>query len=143
MSYETGTNEAYADVKGYGAGENEGTEAVRIELLWRDFMRLSCRRFKNGLFRLEGSRVYKEGEVAAKWKTADKDTAEPAQDPSPDDVARILDRFMEGTTGPWPDRRVATRAAAHGLHVEPGPAERGQLPRQAPLHRLEVRRRVG
>jgi len=32
-------------VKGYGKGENDGTAAVRFELLWRDYMRLCAKKF--------------------------------------------------------------------------------------------------
>ncbi len=99
LSYEDGTNEAYKEVRGFGAGENEGSAAVRIELLWRDFMRLSSRKFKGKLFRLEGSRIYKENENVSKWKSPDKNAAEANQDPSPDEIARILERFFAGTTG--------------------------------------------
>lgn len=100
--YEDGKDSAYENVKGYGEGENDGTKAVRFELLWRDFMRLWTQKVKSRLFRLEGYRRqehYKDGEQKPKWKTADEKHALPAQEPGPAEVTKILERFNAGTTG--------------------------------------------
>ena len=41
---------------GFGQGENDGTKAVRFELLWRDYMRLCMRKFGADLFNVHGFR---------------------------------------------------------------------------------------
>lgn len=100
--YEDGMDSKYETVKGYGQGENDGTKAVRFELLWRDFMRLWTQKVKSRLFRLEGYRRkenYKEGEQKPKWKSPDETRALPDQEPGPAGVAKILERFNAGTTG--------------------------------------------
>ncbi|KAJ9155523.1 Cryptochrome DASH [Pleurostoma richardsiae] len=102
VKYEDGTDPAYENVKGYGQGENEGTTAVRIELLWRDYMRLCMRKFKQMLFHLEGFRAddqYKESEKKTKWKSRNEKDALPDQDPTPREIGDIIDRFNAGTTG--------------------------------------------
>ncbi|KAK0632211.1 DNA photolyase, FAD-binding/Cryptochrome [Immersiella caudata] len=104
LAYEDGTNTAFEKVDGYGAGENEGTAAIRFELLWRDYMRLCHQKFGDKLFRLEGFKGYEDGnntaeDKKAKWKTANKERAPPDQSPDPDRVAEILKRFNAGTTG--------------------------------------------
>ncbi|KAK3394017.1 putative cryptochrome [Podospora didyma] len=103
LGYEDGTDSTYEEVDGYGAGENEGTEAIRFELLWRDYMRLCHQKFKSKLFRLEGFKgdevVYNDDEKKQKWKTAARDKAQPGQEPGPDGIADILHRFVAGTTG--------------------------------------------
>lgn len=45
------------DIAGYGKGENDGTAAVRFELLWRDYMRLCARKFGAKMFSVHGIRV--------------------------------------------------------------------------------------
>ncbi|KAF2708411.1 cryptochrome DASH [Pleomassaria siparia CBS 279.74] len=40
----------------YGKGENDGTKAVRFELLWRDYMRLCSRKFGARMFHINGIR---------------------------------------------------------------------------------------
>lgn len=56
--------ENYSKLPGYGQGENEGTAAVRFELLWRDYMRLCSKKFGVRLFSLWGFRNDKK----IKWK---------------------------------------------------------------------------
>jgi deoxyribodipyrimidine photo-lyase len=41
---------------GFGKGETKGTEGVRFELLWRDYMRLCARKFGAKLFSIRGFR---------------------------------------------------------------------------------------
>jgi cryptochrome len=85
--YEDGKMDKFKDVTGYGEGENDGTRAVRFELLWRDYMRLCTRKFGPRLFRDSGFRE----EYKGKWKTANPGVQ--------DEVAVTLQRFMAGTTG--------------------------------------------
>jgi deoxyribodipyrimidine photo-lyase len=85
LDFEDAQTELGAEAEGYGNGENEGTKAVRYELLWRDYMRLCTRKFGNQLFRLDG---FQAG-TSFLWKN-------PSQN---HDVKRTLDRFLEGTTG--------------------------------------------
>ncbi|KUI58965.1 Putative cryptochrome DASH, mitochondrial [Cytospora mali] len=105
LKYEDGTDPDYEHAKGFKEGENEGTSAVRFELLWRDYMRLCTKKFRHRLFRVEGFRGYESeegGDASAKkqkWKTANKDDALPDQKPSPEEVAEIIQRFYAGTTG--------------------------------------------
>ncbi|GJN81312.1 hypothetical protein PLIIFM63780_004845 [Purpureocillium lilacinum] len=74
-----------------------GLDFIRFELLWRDYMRLCMAKFGQRLFRQSG---FTQGDKYDKiWKTANKREAKHDQDPSPDDIARILERFYEGTTG--------------------------------------------
>lgn len=42
------------NIEGYGHGENDGTAAVRFELLWRDYMRLCARKFGHRMFAVDG-----------------------------------------------------------------------------------------
>ncbi|EXJ63605.1 uncharacterized protein A1O5_11366 [Cladophialophora psammophila CBS 110553] len=88
LDFEEGQDERYQGTKGYGQGENAGTAAVRFELLWRDYMRLSTRKFGHRLFRLEGFR----NDHSYAWKT-------PGSKGSGPEVAEMLDRFLRGTTG--------------------------------------------
>lgn len=105
LKYEDGTEPDYEHAKGFKEGENEGTSAVRFELLWRDYMRLCTKKFRHRLFRVEGFRGYEseEGTDAnakkQKWKSANKDDALPDQKPSAEEVADIIQRFYAGTTG--------------------------------------------
>lgn len=105
VKYEDGTDPDYEHAKGFNEGENEGTSAVRFELLWRDYMRLCTKKFRHRLFRVEGFRGYEseEGTDAnakkQKWRSADKDDALPDQKPTPEEVAEIIRRFNAGTTG--------------------------------------------
>ncbi|KAK5998881.1 Putative cryptochrome DASH [Cladobotryum mycophilum] len=98
LKFEDGTETAYAGADEYGKGENEGTKGVRFELLWRDYMRLCTRKFGSKLFRAEGFRQDDEG-YNKTWKTANKAMAQSNQDPPAEEIAKILERFLEGTTG--------------------------------------------
>jgi deoxyribodipyrimidine photo-lyase len=98
LGYENGTLDEFKDVEGYGKGENEGTKAVRFELLWRDYMRLCTKKFKHRLFRQEGFRDGEHGKKAV-WKSALPAEAAPNQTPNPRDIAKIIERFNGGTTG--------------------------------------------
>jgi deoxyribodipyrimidine photo-lyase len=104
IGYEDGRVAGYKDAAGFGEGENDGTKAVRNELLWRDYMRLYHKRFGNKLFQVHGLKAdnpqYQEGgEKRINWKTADESRA--ASDQSPDSAAirKIIERFNAGTTG--------------------------------------------
>ena len=85
LNFEDAKTELGAEAEGYGKGENEGTKAVRFELLWRDYMRLCTRKFGHQLFRLGGFRA----DTSYPWK-------HPSQHP---EAKRTLERFLEGTTG--------------------------------------------
>ncbi|KAB5560128.1 putative cryptochrome [Coniochaeta sp. 2T2.1] len=104
LEYEDGKSELYAKASGFGQGENEGTKAVRNELLWRDYMRLYHKKFDDKLFRAHGLKgddpKYQDGgEKRLHWKTADKSTAEAGQESEPAAIAKIIERFNAGTTG--------------------------------------------
>lgn len=104
LGYEDGSVDRYKDADGFGGGENEGTKAVRNELLWRDYMRLYHKKFGNRLFQAHGLKAddpqyQKGGEKSLSWKTADEGRAEPDQTPDPAAVAKIIERFNAGTTG--------------------------------------------
>lgn len=105
VKYEDGTDPEYEHAKGYKQGENEGTSAVRFELLWRDYMRLCTKKFGHRLFSVDGFRDHdseKVSETASKkpkWKTLKTEDALPDQKPSVDDIKKIMDRFNAGTTG--------------------------------------------
>lgn len=105
LKYEDGTDTEYQGAKGFKEGENEGTSAVRFELLWRDYMRLCTKKFRHRLFRAEGFRGYESEEGTdsnakkQKWKSANKDDAIPDQSPNAEEVAEIIQRFYAGTTG--------------------------------------------
>jgi deoxyribodipyrimidine photo-lyase len=74
---------------GFGEGENTGTEAVRFELLWRDYMRLCVRKFGSRLFHLDGFRRV----VDREWRQPVNKTGNATQD------SRILERVLSGHTG--------------------------------------------
>ncbi|KAH9888674.1 DASH family cryptochrome [Xylariomycetidae sp. FL2044] len=96
VSYEDGKETLFADVEGYGEGENEGTKAIRFELLWRDYMRLCTKKFKGKLFRRSGFR----DDNSNKWKSAVPEMAEAnRQQQSTEEVANIIKRITEGMTG--------------------------------------------
>jgi deoxyribodipyrimidine photo-lyase len=88
-------------VGGYGKGENEGTAAVRFELLWRDYMRLCMRKFGNKMFHLYGiqSQNKKDEHDAAhnkRWKKLGGSGG------AGDDAAATMQafaRFRSGRTG--------------------------------------------
>ncbi|KAI1339320.1 putative cryptochrome [Xylariaceae sp. FL0016] len=95
MAYEDGSNAKYSTAPGYSEGENEGTKSLRFELLWRDYMRLCTRKFKKRLFYRSGFR----NDTSHKWKTARKDDISKSQQQPAEDVAAIIQRVFEGTTG--------------------------------------------
>ncbi|KAF3769397.1 blue light photoreceptor protein [Cryphonectria parasitica EP155] len=110
LKYEDGTDVDYEHAKGFKEGENEGTAAVRFELLWRDYMRLCTMKFRHRLFRLDGFRGRDEkydseaptGATTTKkpkWKTSIAENALADQQPGPDEVAELIRRFNNGTTG--------------------------------------------
>lgn len=99
---------------GYGKGENDGTKAVRFELLWRDYMRLCTRKFGPKLFKLSGFRE----DNSYPWKApSDRPMAtsrvakvvdgshgyaldiKNREEDDTGDVKRTLERFLEGATG--------------------------------------------
>jgi deoxyribodipyrimidine photo-lyase len=85
VSFEDGTNPQFASTNGYSGGENEGTKAIRFELLWRDYMHLCNRKFGPKLFALGG------------FKSDDQTLwASPS---SSADTRSIISRFTNGTTG--------------------------------------------
>ncbi|KAK4199782.1 putative mitochondrial cryptochrome DASH precursor [Triangularia verruculosa] len=140
-AFERGTDARFKDVKGFGAykdkedatevaegdksegkakssKENEGIEAIRFELLWRDYMRLCHQKYRNKFFRLSGfQKDYKEEDAGDgsgsgsgsgsegkppkkhEWKSPVKERALPDQVPSAEGVAETLERFKAGTTG--------------------------------------------
>ncbi|KAF2017168.1 cryptochrome [Aaosphaeria arxii CBS 175.79] len=98
-------------VQGYGKGENEGTAAVRFELLWRDYMRLCARKFGSRMFHVDGIRdttssKRREGQdsynsdqdqsSAKRWRYIHKD-GKAGDDPAK--TAEVFDRFRSGLTG--------------------------------------------
>jgi deoxyribodipyrimidine photo-lyase len=98
VKFEDGTDQSYARARGFGQGENEGTKAMRFELLWRDYMRLCTMKFGSRLFKLDGFKGA-SGKYDKKWKTAWKKEADNDQDPSPEELSEIINRFLRGTTG--------------------------------------------
>jgi deoxyribodipyrimidine photo-lyase len=97
VKFEGGSEQDYSQARGFGKGENEGTRAIRVELLWRDYMRLCTMKFGVKVFSVYG---YQGSERYDKeWKTANKERAARDQKPSPDEVAQIIDRCLRGTTG--------------------------------------------
>ncbi|TDZ21333.1 putative cryptochrome DASH [Colletotrichum orbiculare MAFF 240422] len=97
MRFEDGEDDDFKDIEGYGKGENEGTKAVRFELLWRDYMRLCTMKFREKLFSVKG---FKEDDTP-KWKTANPEhvISDDNLGASVDDIQQTLQRFLEGTTG--------------------------------------------
>ncbi|KAJ2977055.1 hypothetical protein NUW58_g7925 [Xylaria curta] len=96
VHFENGTDQTYMETDGYGRGENEGSKAIRFELLWRDYMRLCTRKFQGKLFYRSGFR----NDHSHKWKTGrtgGKNTD--GQSESPDKVFSTMKRILEGTTG--------------------------------------------
>jgi hypothetical protein len=89
----TPETEDWKGAPGFGGGENEGTTLMRVELLWRDYMHFSTRKFGHRLFCLEGFKQV-EG-VEHKWARPDK----PIEGLTKKQVAKKLERFLNGTTG--------------------------------------------
>lgn len=99
LKLEDGNDEAYEAADGYGQGENDGTAAIRFELLWRDYMRLCTAKFGSKLFKLSGFTHARSDKYDKKWKTANERTANSEQTPSPEEILKVLQRFHDGTTG--------------------------------------------
>lgn len=93
LGYEDGTTSVYESAEGYGKGENEGTKAMRFELLWRDYMRLCTRKFGVRLYHLGGFK--QRADAHTKWSTPDN----PNDGRSREELSDALDRFLNGTTG--------------------------------------------
>ncbi|KAH7176355.1 DNA photolyase, FAD-binding/Cryptochrome [Dactylonectria macrodidyma] len=105
VKLEDGSEPKYVLSEGFGMGETAGTRGVRLELLWRDYMRLCTIKFGSRLFRLSGFKGETPGQAngdgtnAKMWKTADPSVAARGQNPPPQQIRNMLDRFFEGTTG--------------------------------------------
>lgn len=88
-----------AEAEGWAKGENTGTQMVRFELLWRDYMRLCTRKFGAKLFSVEGYRA----DSGARWKYVSapfgRDTASTERGDAGDETRAAVVRFMNGTTG--------------------------------------------
>ncbi|KAI0487467.1 DASH family cryptochrome [Xylaria cf. heliscus] len=96
LHFENGTDQKYAETEGYGQGENEGSNAIRFELLWRDYMRLCTRKFRAKLFYRSGFR----NDHSHKWKKGrTDDMLTGIQSQSTDEVTATMKRILEGTTG--------------------------------------------
>ncbi|KAH8812668.1 DASH family cryptochrome [Xylogone sp. PMI_703] len=96
LAFEDGTDETYKDVEGYGKGENEGTSAVRFELLWRDYMMLCTRKFGSKLFALYG---FKGAEDVGVKEWLRPSHASGGGGKTQAQVAEMFTRFLNGTTG--------------------------------------------
>lgn len=97
VKFEDGTDSQYQEATGYGQGENNGTKAIRLELLWRDYMRLCTKKFGAKLFGASGFREV-DG-YSKKWKTANPATASQDQNPPPQRIAEMILRVLQGDTG--------------------------------------------
>ncbi|RGP71104.1 hypothetical protein FLONG3_7232 [Fusarium longipes] len=86
VKFEDGTEQSYSAALGFAGGENEGTRAIRFELLWRDFFRLCTMKYGVRLFSIHGLKG--AGNYDTKWKMLD--------DPG---VRDIFNRWLNGTTG--------------------------------------------
>lgn len=96
LAFEDGSNEAYQEVEGYGKGENEGTQAVRFELLWRDYMMLCTRKFGSKLFSLYG---FKGAEDVGVKEWLRPSRAAGGRGKTQAEITEIFSRFLNGTTG--------------------------------------------
>ncbi|KAK5138615.1 hypothetical protein LTR04_004361 [Oleoguttula sp. CCFEE 6159] len=98
MDFEDGKTALGASAPGHGGGENKGTAAVRFELLWRDYMRLCTRKFRQRLFHVEGFR----DDSTAQWKYVSSPYSGSSTSAKGGGDARtrhVLQRFLCGTTG--------------------------------------------
>lgn len=95
LNYEDGKSDEYKTAEGYGQGQNDGTESMRFELLWRDYMHLCTAKFGTHLFHLEGFR--READSKKTW-LAPEDEKGPHMKPG-EGISGIINRFLEGTTG--------------------------------------------
>lgn len=90
LDFEDGKSDLGADQEGYGKGQNDGTKAIRFELVWRDYMRLCNRKYGPRLFRQSGFRE----DFSYPWKSPQN-----PREVSSAEVKRILERILNGTTG--------------------------------------------
>jgi deoxyribodipyrimidine photo-lyase len=84
---------------GYGKGENDGTAAVRFELLWRDYMRLCLRKFGYKMFALYGIQPHAKGQqpkAKKNWRMIHKSNA---TGDDPKKTMETFQRFRSGRTG--------------------------------------------
>lgn len=111
VDFEEGTGPD-KDTQGYAKGENDGTAAVRFELLWRDYMRLCARKFGHRIFDLYGiqdppktsrknsdqgsSQQDKHHRPRKRWKYLDRSGG--AGD-DPEKTREVFARFRSGRTG--------------------------------------------
>ncbi|KAJ8114119.1 hypothetical protein OPT61_g3930 [Boeremia exigua] len=99
MDFEEGRGKGKGEA-GYGKGENDGTAAVRFELLWRDYFHLCMRKFGPKMFQLYGirpqeSKNNQKPPPPKKWRRLDKATS--GNDPS--QTLEAFCRFRSGRTG--------------------------------------------
>lgn len=101
VDFEDGKTELGRDIPGYGEGENKGTVAVRFELLWRDYMRLSARKVGPRLFHAQGFRDDKVTDWRYMNTPMDKSSEKPGRPGSKmdDAVTETVLRFVTGRTG--------------------------------------------
>lgn len=93
VNYEEDGLMRFDESPGYGKGENEGTKAVRFELLWRDYMRLCMRKFGTSLFSVHGFRGWQQEHAdAPKYKSNWLTLSDP-------EVRDAFTRFQLGETG--------------------------------------------
>jgi len=109
VDYEEGKGQG-KDMNGYGMGENNGTAAVRFELLWRDYMRLCVRKFGARMFHIDGICDYSRSNFNG-YDDDTQATHEPNRasqkkwrylNDGGDDAAKICEiftRFRSGHTG--------------------------------------------
>ncbi|KAJ4369116.1 hypothetical protein N0V83_006200 [Neocucurbitaria cava] len=101
VDFEAGRG-AGQNLDGYGQGENEGTAAVRFELLWRDYMRLCMQKFGYRMFTLYGIQDHKgKGEQPQysrrkRWRLLSRSNR--AGD-DPEKTLETFTRFRSGRTG--------------------------------------------
>jgi deoxyribodipyrimidine photo-lyase len=100
MDFEEGKG-AGEKIAGYGKGENEGTAAVRFELLWRDYMHLCMRKFGPKMFALYGIQPHVKGRgeqppKKKRWRMIHKSNG--AGD-DPQKTLETFQRFRSGRTG--------------------------------------------
>ena len=99
MDFEDGKGKGKG-VEGYGKGENDGTAAVRFELLWRDYFHLCMRKFGPKMFQLYGirpqeSKNNQKSPPPKNWRRLDRST--PGSDPA--QTIEAFARFRSGRTG--------------------------------------------
>lgn len=85
LNFEDGKTDLGKGAHGYGKGQTKGSAAVRFELLWRDYFRLTTRKFGPRLFRIGGLK----DDTSTTWAYPQKDK----------ETQRQVTRFLEGTTG--------------------------------------------